>query len=582
MRIRRPVALVLATLALIGWALFAFLESRRLRELGQQRAAAAPDSGGITHGPILGRLGAHEVGVWARTSRTGFFRVRYRIDPERMEALSPPARTQLATDNTGVVMLRELEADAVYHYRVFTEGGDGPGGTFRTLPDADDVRHDKFNPRGLFNFRFEVSSCANQGVHSNGPALPAYQTMLKHLKDQVHFAIHNGDFIYEEKREFSPQEWLGQVRASEDQLPRIVRLAPAITGVWENYKLYLSRGKPLAEWHRNVPGFFTFDDHEILNDVVGCGTPGYRHRRTVFRDPAVRAWFDYVGWANPVESRQPIRFGRAKLEAGSDVLTALDGVNALGDPDLAQAANLHVHWGTRDAGVNDDALDVQPGDPNAGVYEIVEKVGDNQLRIRPAAKANGEATYSIGRLSQGKHRIGNCEFYFLDTRSMREKHDGKDPAKPGISMLGQKQKSWLIDSMKQSDADFFFVISSVNLTIPHTGAGGMAAAAADKDDAWTAFVDEREQLIKVWESLGRPVFVFTGDLHNSFAIRVSEKVWEFGAGPLNSANHPASSEGGRPASGPFDSRGRKVDIRWSTYCMDDIPLDRRRQPVYCV
>ena len=31
----------------------------------------------ITHGPILGRLDTHHIGIWARTSRPGTFRVRY-------------------------------------------------------------------------------------------------------------------------------------------------------------------------------------------------------------------------------------------------------------------------------------------------------------------------------------------------------------------------------------------------------------------------------------------------------------------------------------------------------------------------
>ena len=35
----------------------------------------------VTHGPILGRLGPTEIGVWVRTSRPGTFRVRYGLDP---------------------------------------------------------------------------------------------------------------------------------------------------------------------------------------------------------------------------------------------------------------------------------------------------------------------------------------------------------------------------------------------------------------------------------------------------------------------------------------------------------------------
>ncbi|MGE3809264.1 MAG: alkaline phosphatase, partial [Gemmataceae bacterium] len=103
-----------------------------------------------------------------------------------------------------------------------------------------------------------------------------------------------------------------------------------------------------------------------------------------------------------------------------------------------------------------------------------------------------------------------------------------------------------------------------------------------KDDAWTVFLDEREQLIKFWDSLGKPVFVLTGDLHNSFAIKITDNVWEFASGPHNSNNHIKGDEGDRPANGPFDSRGRKVDIRWSSYFLDDIPRDQLRHPMYCV
>jgi phosphodiesterase/alkaline phosphatase D-like protein len=89
-------------------------------------------------------------------------------------------------------------------------------------------------------------------------------------------------------------------------------------------------------------------------------------------------------------------------------------------------------------------------------------------------------------------------------------HDTTDRGKEGLSMLGKTQRDWLLKSMKESDADFFFVISSVPFMIPHSGAGGFEAA-ANKEEAWTAFFDEREILIKEWEKMGKKVFVMTGD-----------------------------------------------------------------------
>ena len=60
-------------------------------------------------------------------------------------------------------------------------------------------------------------------------------------------------------------------------------------------------------------------------------------------------------------------------------------------------------------------------------------------------------------------------------------------------MLGPVQRDWLLDGTRKSDADFLFVVSSVNFMLPHVGGGKVRAN--NKDDAWTVFYDEREKLI---------------------------------------------------------------------------------------
>ena len=65
----------------------------------------------------------------------------------------------------------------------------------------------------------------------------------------------------------------------------------------------------------------------------------------------------------------------------------------------------------------------------------------------------------------------------------------------------------------------------------------------------------------------------TGDLHNSFAIQITDRVWEFCSGPHNSVNHvPSLDEDNRPATGIYNSGGQPYDIRWSTYVLEDLPL----------
>ncbi len=546
----------------------------------------------ITHGPILGRLADGHVGVWARTARPGEFRVFYGTSPGNLSSESAPAGTSLDHDNTGWVLIEGLESNTKYYYEVTADarpsGVDRLRGHFHTLPKAADFADPEHNPKGLFNFRFEFACGNNQktmGGGAYGPELPTYATMLDRLvrddePSKVDFAILNGDWLYEEKRDYTGEEWREQVGITEAQTPRVIRLMPNVVGVWENYKIFLSRGKNLADWHRYVPSYYTFDDHELLSDVYGAGEVGRRNWKSVFRDPATLAWYDYLGWSNEVPPTQDILYGRSELKAGSDVLT--DSEASFSKLNLEQSLTLHVHWGSpegaRPSGVADET-----GDPNSRVYEIVEVLDDRRLRIRPAAVADGEATYSIGRVSYFKKRVSNVDLFFVDTRSSREMHDVTKPAQKGLSMLGKRQTRWLKQEMESSDADFFFVVSSVNFTIPHIGGNkGSGGGNPNKDDAWTVFLDEREELINFWDSLGKPVFVLTGDLHNSFAIKVTDHVWEFASGPHNSVQHPLSSEGGRPPNGPYEYNGRKVDIRWSSFVLPDTPVELRNRVIYCV
>ena len=249
---------------------------------------------------------------------------------------------------------------------------------------------------------------------------------------------------------------------------------------------------------------------------------------------------------------------------------------------LDEMLNLHVHWGTAQAGVNDLIYDNDDGHKNSYVYDIKQVVDKNTLELHMPAKVTDDVSYSIGRSSYAKFRVANCEYFLLDTRGARDMHDVRHRDKKGVSMLGGAQREWLLKSMRESDADFFFVISSVPFMIPHSGAGGFEAA-ANKEEAWTAFFDEREILINEWDKIGKKVFVMTGDLHNSFAIQVTDNVWEFCCGPHNSVNHvPKNDEMDRPATGKFKFGPRECDIRWSSYILPDLPRMERLYPHFCV
>jgi alkaline phosphatase D len=543
---------------------------------------AARDPARLTHGPMLGLSMSDGVPVWIRTSDPTAFDVRYGKVPDRLDQIARGGMTTIEHDNTGTLELKGLDIDTVYHYQVEVRNRPhGMPGRFRTLPSEEATRNDTHNPNGLFNFRFQVGSCANQNPDNGaGHRTKVYEHLNRDWTDKVHFHIMNGDWLYEEVRDYPAEAW--RLTNAVDKIPTVVSVAPTITGVWENYKLYLSRGSDLATWHRNMPSVFTFDDHELVNDIWGSGEAGKRHRRTVFRDIGTQAWFDYLGWANPMQHNHPIHFGTAAMKAGSDLLR--DETADFSKMPIAEMTNLHVHWGTLEAGVNDMRFDNNDGHANSYVYDIVEVVDKHTLRLhKPAVVDEAHLSYSIGRRSYGKFRVSNCEFYMLDTRGDRDMHDLSDRGKKSLSMLGTAQRQWLLRSMQASDAEFMFVISTVPFMIPHSGAGGFEMDAENKEEAWTGFIDERETLIDAWEKLGSKVFVMTGDLHNSFAIKVTDNVWEFCCGPHNSVNHvPKLDESDRPATGKWKFGPREVDIRWSSYVLEDVPRTERLFPYFCV
>lgn len=545
----------------------------------------------ITHGPILGRLQTDGVTIWVRTNRPvgrdAGLRAFYGTDPARLDRSTGAVATDISRDNTARIALSGLQSGVRYHYAVgFGDVVHQPEhrGSFVTEPDPKDFRNDQYNPAGKFNFSFVANGCARMTPYASAGLRPQ-QVMVENHMNEALFALHAGDYVYEEGRHAQVEEWLWRMGAhvADTELPRVVDVAPSIVGAWENYKIYLSRNYHLAEWHRNVPTYYTFDDHEVINNVYGGSTPGLKSRRAVYRDIGLRAWDDYLAWSNPVADRQETIFGKARMREGSHLL--IDENADFTKLDLARQNILHVHWGRPDDGApSRSAFRAGPDNPNARVYGVEEVVDRRTLRLSHPAVATTEASpYSIGPEKWAKFRVANVDFFILDTRGVRDV-PGKtfDMSEPK-SMLGARQKQWLIRSMRDSDAEFFVLLSSVNLTIPHSGSDNEAPDGQRSDEAWTGFMSEREELIDFWDGLEQPVLMINADLHNAFSAQVTDNLWEFTASPINADNqHKLPQEGGRPINGRFQSGPREVDIRWSTFSTPETPRENLRQPVYTV
>lgn len=541
----------------------------------------------VSHGPVLGRLGANHVGVWARTAQPAAFYVRYGTNERALDSRSATVATVLEHDNTAWVELESLRPDTVYYYQVAVDAADGIDSDifhFRSLPSAEQ-KVGQLNPDGLFNFAFSAISCAKQSPTMSQGATQ-HATLLRDAGAKVDFHLVLGDWIYEQDRRLEASRWLIESAPSGTTMPPLLEIVPNLAGAWQNYKTYYDNDRDLRQWHATVPSIFIFDDHEVLNNFQNATVPGHGARDALFRDPALRAWRDYLGWSNPITDMNKIHFGRTQLEAGSALLT--DPAADFTSVALHEGRTLHVHWGGPNAGYrNSDARnrsvisaaieEAGPRDPNASVYRIERVVDDHTLELMPAPAHNSDSSYSIGGLNYFfSQPVANAEFIGLDTRSRRRSPLISDEP----TMLGESQKDWLLRRLKESDAAVIFVLSSVSFVIPHMSEGSTGI----DDQSWTGYTHERGELLKAFESSGKTVILLTGDLHNAFSVQISERIWEFSVGPIGSLNRATGRLDGTgvPSNGPYSSAGLDTTIRWSTHYVADTPRKNRRTPTYAI
>jgi phosphodiesterase/alkaline phosphatase D-like protein len=521
---------------------------------------------GITHGPILGGVTDSSVKVWIRTAEVMPFQILVSESLPFDEAAKTIGQTDATKDFTGWVAVSNLKPNTRYYYAVVVRGEivdtrlevTQPWPSFRTLPDSTSYAHE-YNPEGLFNFSFSVGACQRQrspadtyGVYANPPV---FNTLWENHRDRLSFHIINGDFTYEEV------------------------LNGEKSGLENNYKLYLDRGRSLNRFLRDIPMFTVFNDHEMTDNIDGAGEVGLGDGNYLVRDPAVEVWQYYANWANDQQTqRGQVRFGNADLETGSTILT--DSNADFSTLDLNQVSTLHI-GNFYKGGYKPERS--ERGGANTGVYRIDKVLNKNTIQVFPALKETNTAPYSIGTHHYFDRLVGNSHFIFIDTRSERTKFRGAELAfEKENSILGPSQKKWFIETVKHSSADFIFIVSGDPWVIYHSGYHVWGIDTDTKGDGFCAYVNEREELIEMMDGIEKPIMILTGDVHHPFAVQITDNVWEFLCSPMSSANHPIGTAGLPPLGGWFDSQGRKVKIKWAGGYPDNVHYLRQRHSIYTV
>jgi len=105
--------------------------------------------------------------------------------------------------------------------------------------------------------------------------------------------------------------------------------------------------------------------------------------------------------------------------------------------------------------------------------------------------------------------IGDIDFFMLDCRYYRT-----NPFAPARTMLGPVQKQWLLDGLKNSQAAFKAIVSSV---------AWAPEAKPESRDSWDGFADEREEIFATIRSqrIGG-VLLLSGDRHRTDIRRIAQ------------------------------------------------------------
>jgi alkaline phosphatase D len=232
------------------------------------------------------------------------------------------------------------------------------------------------------------------------------------------------------------------------------------------------------------------------------------------------------------------RLGNAQVPGDFGVATDLEGYLAHWWYNLADPAFIRLRAAVPVVPVWDDHEIVNDSGPHSAGAELLP-IAEQALRAAWPLPPDAPLYRS---LRWGRH----VELFVLDTRSYRDAHTTIDDQPTPKTMLGEAQRTWLLDGLAHSDATWKIVVSSVPLALP-TGQRGARDGWADVGDG-TGYERELATLLgalRLGEVQG--VVFLTTDVHHAEGFRLTPFpdrrdliIHELVAGPLAAGVFPGT------------------------------------------
>lgn len=215
----------------------------------------------ITHGVQSGDVNTHSGMIWARADRPSRMHVELATTESFANGVKLPTLNALPESDFAVKrLLEDLPSDQDIFYRIAFEDLDSVGvmsepsvGTFRTAPAS--RRSVKFVWSG-------DTAGQGWGIDADRGGMKTYHTMAQHRPD---FFIHSGDTIYADgaiAEEVTLKDGSIYKSLVAEGVHKVAETLDEYRGRWK----YNMLDEHVREMSAQVPTFFQWDDHEVINN----------------------------------------------------------------------------------------------------------------------------------------------------------------------------------------------------------------------------------------------------------------------------------------------------------------------------